>query len=148
MCVVLTIAWIHLAHNVVQGRYDTAMLAYKKGRYMVDGGRPQTLLGLAPTAQTTPLQEEQSKRIYNKVSSALSPLLKLFLFIKAISQVWTQVQKIMNDLKLQLNTKLSEARLAPEEVDKTIEYAHLCLCMRAWLIFSFSTSQFPIGTRS
>lgn len=44
------------------------MLAYKKGKYMVEGGRPQTLLGLPPTAQTTPLQEEQAKRIYNKVT--------------------------------------------------------------------------------
>jgi exocyst complex component 2 len=56
----------HFTLTLEQGRFEAALLAYKKGQYMLDG-RPQPLLGLPPSAETTILQEQQAKRIYDKV---------------------------------------------------------------------------------
>lgn len=51
----------------LQGKYDVALQAYKKGRYIV-ASRSTQLLGL-PVA-TTAQQVEMQKRIYDKVSSS------------------------------------------------------------------------------
>lgn len=53
----------------VQGKYEVALQAYKKGRYIL-ASRPAQLLGL-PVA-TTPQQQQQQKRIYDKVRHILS----------------------------------------------------------------------------
>ena len=52
----------------LQGKYEVALQAYKKGRYIL-ASRPAQLLGL-PTPKT-PQQEQQQKRIYDKVRSHL-----------------------------------------------------------------------------
>lgn len=51
-------------HEMGQGKYDVALSAYKKGRYIL-ASRPAQLLGL-PVA-TNVQQQQQQKRIYDKV---------------------------------------------------------------------------------
>ena len=52
--------------DFVQGKYDTALLAYKKGKYIMDAP-PSQLLARTPGAEISPAQEQQMRRIYNKV---------------------------------------------------------------------------------
>lgn len=82
----------------LQGRYEAALQAYKKGRYLL-GTRPEQLLGLP--AATTPQQQQQQKRIYEKV--------------------WGQVEKIMGDLRAILGKRLRDTKRRLDEVEKTIE---------------------------
>lgn len=81
-----------------QGRYEAALQAYKKGRYLL-GNRPEQLLGLP--AATTPQQQQQQQRIYEKV--------------------WGQVEKIMGDLRAVLGKRLRDTKRGLDEVEKTIE---------------------------
>ncbi|KAI5478551.1 exocyst complex component sec5 [Pseudohyphozyma bogoriensis] len=87
-----------LGEAVEAGKYDVALQAYKKGRYIL-GSRPAQLLGL-PTA-TTPQQQLQQKRIYDKV--------------------WGQVEKIIGDLRATLGKRLRDTKRNLDEVEKTIE---------------------------
>lgn len=82
-----------------QGRYEAALQAYKKGRYLL-GSRPEQLLGLPWAA--TPQQQQQQKRIYEKV--------------------WSQVEKIMGDLRATLGKRLRDTKRGLDEIEKTIEY--------------------------
>ena len=75
-----------------------ALQAYKKGRYIL-ASRPAQLLGL-PVA-TTPQQQQQQKRIYDKV--------------------WGQVEKIIGDLRATLGKRLRDTKRGLDEVEKTIE---------------------------
>lgn len=81
-----------------QGRYEVALQAYKKGRYIL-ASRPAQLLGLP--VPTTPQQQQQQKRIYDKV--------------------WGQVEKIIGDLRATLNKRLRDTKRGLDEVEKTIE---------------------------
>lgn len=66
----------------MQGKYDVALQAYKKGRYILSS-RSEQLLGLP--AATTPQQQLQQKRIYDKViSKVLSSALLLSLTVASI----------------------------------------------------------------
>ncbi|GAA5960084.1 hypothetical protein JCM8115_004527 [Rhodotorula mucilaginosa] len=87
-----------LGEAVEEGRYEAALQAYKKGRYLL-GTRPEQLLGLP--AATTPQQQQQQKRIYEKV--------------------WGQVEKIMGDLRAILGKRLRDTKRGLDEVEKTIE---------------------------
>ncbi|GAA5980926.1 hypothetical protein JCM10908_003921 [Rhodotorula pacifica] len=87
-----------LGEAVEEGRYEVALQAYKKGRYLL-GSRPEQLLGLP--AATTPQQQQQQKRIYEKV--------------------WGQVEKIMGDLRATLSKRLRDTKRGLDEVEKTIE---------------------------
>ncbi|POY70342.1 hypothetical protein BMF94_6622 [Rhodotorula taiwanensis] len=87
-----------LGEAVEEGRYEVALQAYKKGRYLL-GSRPEQLLGLP--AATTPQQQQQQKRIYEKV--------------------WGQVEKIMGDLRAILSKRLRDTKRELDEVEKTIE---------------------------
>ncbi|GAA5899347.1 exocyst subunit SEC5 [Sporobolomyces salmoneus] len=91
-----------LGEAVEAGKYDVALSAYKKGRYILSS-RPAQLLGLpVPTTQS---QQLQQKRIYEKV--------------------WGQVEKIVGDLRATLGKRLRDSstskRSGLEEVEKTIE---------------------------
>ncbi|BGP12574.1 hypothetical protein JCM10213_004839 [Rhodosporidiobolus nylandii] len=87
-----------LGEAVEEGRYDTALSAYKKGRYIL-ASRPAQLLGLP--VPTTPQQQQQQKRIYDKV--------------------WGQVEKIIGDLRATLGKRLRDTKRGLDEVEKTIE---------------------------
>ncbi|GAA6063763.1 hypothetical protein JCM10212_002715, partial [Sporobolomyces blumeae] len=87
-----------LGEAVEQGKYDVALAAYKKGRYIL-ASRPAQLLGLP--IPTTPQQQQQQKRIYEKV--------------------WGQVEKIVGDLRATLGKRLRDTKRGVEEVEKTIE---------------------------
>ncbi|GAA5873213.1 hypothetical protein JCM3774_000083 [Rhodotorula dairenensis] len=87
-----------LGEAVEEGRYEAALQAYKKGRYLL-GNRPEQLLGLP--AATTPQQQQQQQRIYEKV--------------------WGQVEKIMGDLRAVLGKRLRDTKRGLDEVEKTIE---------------------------
>ncbi|POW17792.1 hypothetical protein PSHT_06230 [Puccinia striiformis] len=82
-------------------KYDAVLLAYTRGKNMLDS-RPGLVLNLP--APSNPKQSAQQKRIFDKV--------------------WSDVEKVVNDLKLKLLTKLAtwSAGSKPiEEIDKTIE---------------------------
>lgn len=83
---------------LTQGRYEVALQAYKKGRYIL-ASRPAQLLGLP--VPTTPQQQQQQKRIYDKV--------------------WGQVEKIIGDLRATLGKRLRDTKRGLDEVEKTIE---------------------------
>ncbi|GAA6018196.1 hypothetical protein JCM11491_005628 [Sporobolomyces phaffii] len=91
-----------LGEAVESGKYDVALSAYKKGRYILSS-RPAQLLGLP--VPTTSQQQLQQKRIYEKV--------------------WGQVEKIVGDLRATLGKRLRDSstnkRSGLEEVEKTIE---------------------------
>ncbi|ORY73403.1 exocyst complex component Sec5-domain-containing protein [Leucosporidium creatinivorum] len=87
-----------LGEAVEDGKYEVALQAYKKGRYIL-ASRPAQLLGL-PVA-TTPQQQQQQKRIYDKV--------------------WGQVEKIIGDLRATLGKRLRDTKRGLDEVEKTIE---------------------------
>ncbi|GAA5834893.1 hypothetical protein JCM11251_002055 [Rhodosporidiobolus azoricus] len=87
-----------LGEAVEEGRYEVALQAYKKGRYIL-ASRPAQLLGLP--VPTTPQQQQQQKRIYDKV--------------------WGQVEKIIGDLRATLGKRLRDTKRGLDEVEKTIE---------------------------
>ncbi|GAA5969236.1 hypothetical protein JCM11641_007520 [Rhodosporidiobolus odoratus] len=87
-----------LGEAVEEGRYEVALAAYKKGRYIL-ASRPAQLLGLP--VPTTPQQQQQQKRIYDKV--------------------WGQVEKIIGDLRATLGKRLRDTKRGLDEVEKTIE---------------------------
>lgn len=87
--------------GLIQGRNDTALAAYKKGRYLLDS-RSGALLGLPPGAVMTEQQREKHRRVFEKV--------------------WSQVENIMGDLRSTLGKRLRDPRRGLEEVEKTIEY--------------------------
>lgn len=86
------------AEPLLQGKYDVALLAYKKGRYIL-ASRPSQLLGLPPAS--TPQQKLQHKRIFDRV--------------------WGQVEKIVGDLRATLSKRLRDTKRGLHEVEKTIE---------------------------
>ncbi|KAH9458628.1 hypothetical protein Pst134EB_010927 [Puccinia striiformis f. sp. tritici] len=82
-------------------KYDAVLLAYTRGKNMLDS-RPGLVLNLP--APSNPKQSAQQKRIFDKV--------------------WSDVEKVVNDFKLKLLTKLatwSDGSKPIEEIDKTIE---------------------------
>ncbi|POW06303.1 hypothetical protein PSTT_09176 [Puccinia striiformis] len=82
-------------------KYDAVLLAYTRGKNMLDS-RPGLVLNLP--APSNPEQSAQQKRIFDKV--------------------WSDVEKVVNDFKLKLLTKLatwSDGSKPIEEIDKTIE---------------------------
>ncbi|GAA5918454.1 hypothetical protein JCM1841_003976 [Sporobolomyces salmonicolor] len=87
-----------LGEAVEEGKYELALQAYKKGRYIL-ASRPAQLLGLP--VPTTPQQQQQQKRIYDKV--------------------WGQVEKIVGDLRATLGKRLRDTKRGLDEVEKTIE---------------------------
>lgn len=98
----------------LQGKYDVALQAYKKGRYIL-ASRPAQLLGLP--AATTPQQQAQQKRIYDKVR----PLPAAENATEFCGQVWGQVEKIIGDMRATLGKRLRDTKRGIDEVEKTIE---------------------------
>lgn len=84
----------------MQGRYDAALVAYKKGKYLLDS-RPGALLGLPPGTIMTEAQSEKHRKVFEKV--------------------WGQIEKTMADLKATLMDRLRDPRRNLEDVEKTIE---------------------------
>lgn len=89
-----------LLEAVEAGRYDNALSAYKKGRYVADY-RAAQLLGRPATAAISPAQEEQARRIIDKV--------------------WNEVERIVGDLRATLNKRLRDPRLPLEDVERTVD---------------------------
>lgn len=81
-------------------KYDTALLAYKRGRNMLDS-RPGQVLNLPAPSNSE--DGAQHKRIFDKV--------------------WLEVEKVVNVFKLRLGEKLtsSSSPIGVEEIEKTIE---------------------------
>ncbi|KAH9809994.1 exocyst complex component Sec5-domain-containing protein [Melampsora americana] len=81
-------------------KYDTALLAYKRGRNMLDS-RPGQVLNLPAPSNSE--DGAQHKRIFDKV--------------------WLEVEKVVNIFKLRLGEKLTSSSIpiGVEEIEKTIE---------------------------
>ncbi|EGG04385.1 uncharacterized protein MELLADRAFT_37367 [Melampsora larici-populina 98AG31] len=81
-------------------KYDTALLAYKRGRNMLDS-RPGQVLNLPAPSNSE--DGAQHKRIFDKV--------------------WLEVEKVVNVFKLKLGEKLTSSNgpIGVEEIEKTIE---------------------------
>lgn len=94
-----------------------ALSAYKKGRYVSEYGAAQ-LLGRTAAATITPLQEEQARRIIDKV--------------------WSEVERIIGELRGSLARRLKDPRAAIEDVEKTMECISdgqwMCLIRRSILV--------------
>jgi exocyst complex component 2 len=89
-----------LSEAISAGRYDAALSAYKKGKYLLDS-RPGALLGLPPGTTMTEQQGEKHRRVFEKV--------------------WGQVERTMSDLRTMLGKRLRDPKRSLEEVEKTIE---------------------------
>lgn len=84
--------------------------------------RPDKLLGLPAGAPITQQQQEQATRIHDKVRL----LVTLMCACRSQqAQVWTQVERIIGDLRSTLGKRLRDTRRNLDEVEKTIECARL-----------------------
>ncbi len=78
------------------------MRDYKKGKFLLES-RPGQLVPIGSTkdGQRSAAAEQQQKRILDKV--------------------WSMVERVMGELRKQLNTKLEEPSRSVEEQEKTLE---------------------------
>ncbi|KAH8927807.1 hypothetical protein BT69DRAFT_1347031 [Atractiella rhizophila] len=88
-----------IREGVDSGRYDTALTAYKKGRYLMES-RPGMLIPFG-AGGVGGGGAEGRKRVFDKV--------------------WSQVEGIVGDLKKDLGARLRDPRCPIEEVERTIE---------------------------
>jgi exocyst complex component 2 len=104
---VVTITFIESS----QGRYDAAIRDYKKGKFLLES-RPGQLLPIGTKdGQTSAAEEQQQKRI--------------------LDRVWSSVEKAMSEMKNMINSQLQDPTRSVEEQEKTIEYV-LSLCVSCW----------------
>ncbi|KAH7915050.1 exocyst complex component Sec5-domain-containing protein [Hygrophoropsis aurantiaca] len=91
-----------LVESIEAGRYEAAMRDYNKGKFMLET-RPGQLLpaGATKDGKPPPGAELQQKRILDKV--------------------WTNVEKVMSEMRSLLLAKLQEPSRAVDEQEKTIE---------------------------
>lgn len=87
------------------------MRDYKKGKLLLET-RPNQLLPIGTTkdGQASGSAQQQQKRILDKV--------------------WATVERVMAQMRNELQVQLQEPTRSVEEQEKTIEYAYLC--PRAW----------------
>ncbi|KAF7792078.1 hypothetical protein EIP86_003108 [Pleurotus ostreatoroseus] len=95
-----------LMEAIDAGRYDAAMRDYKKGKFLLES-RPGQLLPVGSTKDGAATGQQQ-KRILDKV--------------------WSTVERVMGELRNQLQAKLQESSRSVEEQEKTLEYVHCTLC--------------------
>ncbi|KAI0340406.1 hypothetical protein BDW22DRAFT_1360370 [Trametopsis cervina] len=91
-----------LMEAIEAGRYDAALRDYKKGKFLLES-RPGQLvpIGTAKEGQRSAAAEQQQKRILDKV--------------------WSMVERVMGEMRKQLNAKLEEPSRSVEEQEKTLE---------------------------
>ncbi|KAI0776491.1 exocyst complex component Sec5-domain-containing protein [Irpex lacteus] len=91
-----------LMEAIEAGRYEAALRDYKKGKFLLES-RPGQLVPIGSTkdGQRSAAAEQQQKRILDKV--------------------WSMVERVMGELRKQLNTKLEEPSRSVEEQEKTLE---------------------------
>lgn len=87
-----------LMESIEAGRYDAALRDYKKGKYLLESRPGQLLPSGASNGVSTELQQ---KRIFDKV--------------------WGAVEKVMDQMKTSLTTRLKDPSRSLEEHEKTIE---------------------------
>ncbi|GAA93492.1 uncharacterized protein L969DRAFT_95855 [Mixia osmundae IAM 14324] len=89
-----------LLEAIDKGRYDTALLAYRKGLGLRQTAANQLLAPLAGQ-ELTQQQQAQSRRVFDKV--------------------WRQVERIITDLRETLTARLRDPKRSTEEIGRTIE---------------------------
>ncbi|KAI0694957.1 exocyst complex component Sec5-domain-containing protein [Cytidiella melzeri] len=91
-----------LMEAIEAGRYEAAMRDYKKGKFLLES-RPGQLVPIGSTkdGQRSAAAEQQQKRILNKV--------------------WSMVERVMGEMRKQLNAKLEEPSRSVDEQEKTLE---------------------------
>ena len=90
-----------LTHAIArfQGRYEAALRDYKKGKFLLES-RPGQLLPVGSTKDDQAATQQQ-KRI--------------------LDRVWQTVEKVMGEMRNQLQAKLQETSRSIEEQEKTLE---------------------------
>ncbi|KIP09756.1 hypothetical protein PHLGIDRAFT_126060 [Phlebiopsis gigantea 11061_1 CR5-6] len=91
-----------LMESIEAARYEAALRDYKKGKFMMES-RPGQLLPIGSTkdSQASLAAQQQQKRI--------------------LDRVWSAVERVMAELRNQLQAKLQEPSRSVEEQEKTLE---------------------------
>ncbi|KAI5996502.1 exocyst complex component Sec5-domain-containing protein [Pisolithus orientalis] len=105
----------NLVECIEAGKYEAALRNYNKGKFMLNS-RP---------GQITPVESGEGK----SVSSAELQQKRI------LERVWSNVEKVMSEMKLQLSSKLRESGRSAEEQEKIIE-----------ILLELNPSQDPIWT--
>ncbi|KIJ63178.1 hypothetical protein HYDPIDRAFT_93197 [Hydnomerulius pinastri MD-312] len=105
-----------LVESIEAGRYEAALRNYNKGKFLLDS-RPGQIIPVETSGDGKPVAsaESQQKRILEKV--------------------WSNVEKVMGEMKALLLAKLQEPSRSVEEQEKTIE-----------ILLDLNTSEDPIWT--
>ncbi|KAF8841998.1 hypothetical protein BDN67DRAFT_900284 [Paxillus ammoniavirescens] len=105
-----------LVESIEAGRYEAALRNYNKGKFLLDS-RPGQIIPVETSGDGKPVAsaESQQRRILEKV--------------------WSNVEKVMGEMKSLLLSKLQEPRRSVEEQEKTIE-----------ILLELNTSEDPIWT--
>ncbi|KAF8908627.1 exocyst complex component Sec5-domain-containing protein [Gymnopilus junonius] len=89
-----------IMESIDAGKYDLALRDYKKGKYLLEN-RPNQLLPIATADPSTQLlQQQQQRRILNKV--------------------WANVERAMDEMCKVLVARLEDSRRSLEEQEKTL----------------------------
>lgn len=89
------------AHDL-QGRYEAALRDYKKGKLMMESRAGQLLpIGSTKDNLASAAAQQQQRRILEKV--------------------WSTVERVMGEMRNQLQAKLLEPARSVEEQEKTLE---------------------------
>ncbi|THH00057.1 hypothetical protein EW026_g2443 [Hermanssonia centrifuga] len=97
-----------------QGRHEAALRDYKKGKFLLES-RPGQLLPIGSTKEGQASAGQQQKRILDKV--------------------WSTVEKVMGEMRNQLQSKLQETSRSVEDQEKTLE-----------ILLELSTNEEPMWT--
>ncbi|KIJ14534.1 hypothetical protein PAXINDRAFT_100026 [Paxillus involutus ATCC 200175] len=105
-----------LVESIEAGKYEAALRNYNKGKFLLDS-RPGQIIPVETSGDGKPVAsaESQQRRILEKV--------------------WSNVEKVMGEMKSLLLSKLQEPRRSVEEQEKTIE-----------ILLELNTSEDPIWT--
>ncbi|KIK99659.1 hypothetical protein PAXRUDRAFT_8739 [Paxillus rubicundulus Ve08.2h10] len=105
-----------LVESIEAGRYEVALRNYNKGKFLLDS-RPGQIIPVETSGDGKPVAsaESQQRRILEKV--------------------WSNVEKVMGEMKSLLLSKLQEPRRSVEEQEKTIE-----------ILLELNASEDPIWT--
>ena len=102
-----------------QGRYETALRDYKKGKYLLEN-RPGQLLpiGTLKDPVASKIAEQKQKRVLDKV--------------------WNGVEKAMGEMRNTLISQLQDSTRSVEEQEKTLEWALFRRSPVLWMYYWFS----------
>ncbi|PSR78598.1 hypothetical protein PHLCEN_2v7345 [Hermanssonia centrifuga] len=103
-----------LRESIEAGRHEAALRDYKKGKFLLES-RPGQLLPIGSTKEGQASAGQQQKRILDKV--------------------WSTVEKVMGEMRNQLQSKLQETSRSVEDQEKTLE-----------ILLELSTNEEPMWT--